>query len=311
MSTQLKGLERLDSEETVFFSRELEAIKKKSYDVLYPELKARKLFPISREAGPGATQITYYQYDRAGMAKVIANFADDLPRAEVKGKAFTSPVQMLGMSYGYNVKEIRSAKFAGKPLEQMRANAAKMGVMQKENQLAFLGETASGLPGFLSNANIGTYTVPNDGTGSSKLWTAKTPALIIRDINGIVNKIFSDTKGIFTADTLLLPLAQYALISSTPRSDNSDTTILEFVLKNNPSLKAVEYVNELLAAGSGSTDVMVAYKKDPMVVTMEVVSDFEQLEPEKRGLEYVIDCVEEFGGILIPYPLAVAKGEGI
>jgi hypothetical protein len=215
------------------------------------------------------------------------------------------------MAYGYNLQEIRAAQFAKKPLQQMRANAAKMGVMQKENTLAFFGETASNIPGFLSNPNIGTYTVPNDGTGASKLWSTKTADQIIRDMNGITNKIAVDTKGVFSADTLLLPLEQYTYIASTARSSTSDTTILKYFLDNNPFIKMVEWVNELDQAGTASADVMVAYKKDPMVLTMEIASDFEQLEPEKRGLEWVVDCIERFGGILIPYPLAVVKGEGI
>lgn len=314
MSKVYKDLPNMDSAESIFFQRELEHVKAKSYDVLYPELKSRSLIPISREAGAGALNITYYQYDMSGMAKVIANFADDLPRADVKGRPFTSIVQTLGAAYGYNLQEIQSARMAGKPLEQRRSDAAKRAVMQKESAVAWSGEAASGLPGLLSNANIGSYTVPADGTGASKLWTTKTPALILRDMNALVNKVFSDTKGVFTADTLLLPLAQYALIAATPRSDTaSDTTILAYFLKNNPFIKSVEWVNEMLAAGTitPGADVMLAYKKDPMVLTQEIADDFKQLEPEKRNLEYVIDCVERFGGVIVYYPLAIVKGEGI
>lgn len=313
MSKVYKDLPNMDSGESIFFQRELELIKSKSYDVLYPELKHRSLIPLSREAGPGANTITYYQYDMAGYAKVVANYADDLPRADVKGLPFTSPVKTLGASFGYNLQEIQAAKMANKPLEQRRADAARRAVLQKESVVAWRGETASGLPGLLTNANIGVYTVPADGTGSSKLWSMKTSDLILRDMNGIVNKIFSDTLGVFEADTLIMPAAQYALISSTARSSTSDTTILAYFLANNPFIKMVTWVNDMLAAGvtTPGADVMLAYKKDPMVLTLEVADDFKQLEPEKRNLEYVIDCVERFGGVIVYYPLAVARGEGI
>lgn len=302
----------LDDAESIFFARQLEYIKAKSYDVVYPELKARSLFPVSREINPGAETVTYYQYDMSGFAKVIANFADDLPRVDARGKAFTSPIKSLGNSYGYNIQEIRAAKMVGgKPLEQRRADAAKRAMLQKESTLAFVGELSSGLPGLLTNANVGTYTVPADGTGASKLWSTKTPDQIIRDMNGMVNKVITDTKGTFTADTLLLPIAQYAQISSTARSSTSDTTILEYFMKNNPFIKTVEWLNEIQGAGTAGADVMIAYKKDPMVLSLEIPSDFEQLEPEKRGLEYMVACLERFAGVLIYYPLAVVKGEGI
>lgn len=312
MSTKVyKDLPLLDSGESIFFQRELEHIKAKSYDVLYPELKSRALIPVSREAGPGAETITYYQYDMSGFAKVVANFADDLPRADVKGLPFSSPVKTLGASYGYNIQEIRAAKMAGKPLEQRRADAAKRAILQKESAVAWSGETASGLPGLLSNANIGSYTVPNDGTGSSKLWTTKSADQILRDMNEIVNKVVDDTKGVFAADTLLLPIAQHTLAATKRIGVDSNMTVLKFFMETNPTIKQVEWVNEMKGAGTGGVDVMLAYKKDPMVLTQEVCSDFEALEPEKRNLEYVIDCIERFGGVIVYYPLAVVKGEGI
>ena len=79
---------RFDSAEdaSVFFARELDHIKAQSYDVEYPEFTALSLFPISNEADPGAETITYYTYDKSGLAKVIDNYSTDLPRADVNGK---------------------------------------------------------------------------------------------------------------------------------------------------------------------------------------------------------------------------------
>ena len=97
----------IDAQESVFFDRELEYIKSQSYDVKFPQLKAKTLIPVSTEAGPGASTITYRAYEGYGVAKIIASYADDLPRADVGGKEFTSNVRSLGDSYGYNVQEIR------------------------------------------------------------------------------------------------------------------------------------------------------------------------------------------------------------
>ena len=79
---------RFDSAEdaSVFFARELDHVKAQSYDVEYPELTALHLFPQSSEADPGAETITYYTYDKTGLAKIIDNYSTDLPRADVTGK---------------------------------------------------------------------------------------------------------------------------------------------------------------------------------------------------------------------------------
>jgi hypothetical protein len=311
MNRKYEQLPHLDADESVFFQRELEYIKSKTFDVKYAELKARRLFPLNPEADPGATEITYYQYDQAGMAKIIANYADDLPRVDIKGKKFTSPIKELGAAYGYTIKEIRSSKMANKKIDQRRANAARRAIAQAENRYAFSGDAGTGLPGFLSNPNISSVTIPADGSGASKLWSSKTPAQIIRDLNLVSNTIVSNTKGVETPDTLLLPVDKYTYIASTPRSDNSDTTILKYFLQNNPFIKNVDWVNELTGACSGGTDRLLAYRRDPDALTLEVPSDFEQLDVEKRNLEYIVDCIESFGGVIIYYPLSVCYGDGI
>ena len=306
---------RMDSDESIFLQRQLDYIKTQTYDIKYAELKSRRLIPISSECDPGAERIFYRQYDQTGLAKVIANYADDLPRADVKGKEFSATVKTLGSSYGYNIQEMRAAIYGNVPLEQRRSNAARRAIAQKENSLAMFGDAALNIPGFFSNPNISSVTIPADGTGASKLWAAKTPDQIIRDMNLVANSIVAVSLGVEIPDTLLLPLAQYNYVASTARSANSDTTILNYFLQNNPYIKNVEWVNELKTAGvpvqQVATDRMFAYRKSPEVVTLEIPSDFEQLELQKVNLEFKIPCIERIGGVLWYYPLAAAFGDGI
>ena len=300
----------LDDGESIFFARQLESVKAKTYDVVYPELKARALLPVSSEAGPGAETIKYEQFDQVGVARIVSSYADDLPRADIKGKEFISNVRSLGAAYGYNLQEVRAAKMAGKPLQQRRANAAKRAVRQKENSIAFFGDSTNNIPGFFSNPNITSVTLPADGTGASKLWSTKTPAQILRDMNLVANTPISTTLGTHTPDTMLLPVAQYSLVSSSPRSDYSDMTILEYFLENNPFITEVTWLNELKGAFS-SLDAVFVYKKDPEYVTLEIPQDFEQLPVQERNLEFVVPCHSRIGGVLMYYPLAAAYGSGI
>lgn len=309
---RIRELEHLDADESVFFLRELENIKARSYDVKYALLKARMLFPVSTDGDPGATKITYRQYDMMGAAKIIANYADDLPRVDVKGKEFSAPVKEFGDAFGFNYKEIQSSAMTGKALDQRRAMTARRAAAQLENSIAFNGDAATGLTGFLTNANIGSATLPADGSGSSKLWSTKTSQQILRDMNLVANTIVSVTKGVEVPDTLLLPIDKYTFVASTPRSDNSDMTILKYFLANNPFIKQVDWANELTNAGAGgSIDRMIAYRRDPEALTLEIPSDYKQLEPQLRNLEYVINCVESIGGVIIYYPLSVCYADGL
>lgn len=301
----------LDADESVFFARELESVKSKTYDKKYANLRARELIPVSFEAGPGADTIKYEQWDHVGVAKIVSNYATDFQRVDVKAKEFRSPVRSLGDSYGYSVQDVRSARLAGKPLETRKAQAAKRGILQLENLIAFFGDSTHNLQGLLNHPNIPTVVIPADGTGASKRFLTKTPDQIIRDMNSIVNAPFSTTKGVEQADTLLLPLDVYAYIASTPRSSTSDTSILDYFLKTNPFIKDVSFLNELKDLGGASVDQAIAYRRDPEVLTLEVPQDFEQFEPQEKGLEFEVPCHSRCGGVILYYPLACAKADQV
>lgn len=301
---------KLDADDQFFFERELEFIKSRTYDVKQPALKYREILPVSHEAGEGAESITYRQYDARGVAKIVANYAKDFPRADVVGQEFTSPVKSLGSSYGYNVQEIRSARFANKPLEQRRANSARRAIMEQENQIALFGNSLAGLKGFLNNAAIGEYTVPADGTGNVKPWSAKTPDLIIRDLNGLVNSVVEVTKGVELPDTILLPLTAYNYINTTPRASTSDMSIRKWFLENNEYVKRIMWLNELQTAGDLGTRRMMAYRMDPEALSLEIPKEFEQFPPQEQGMDFVVHCHSRIGGVIVYYPLSVAFGDG-
>ena len=82
MACKTSGLFREDAGESVFFAQELQKVKAKTYDVKTPANNAMSIFPVTSEADPGADTVAFDSYDSVGMAKIITNYADDLPRAD-------------------------------------------------------------------------------------------------------------------------------------------------------------------------------------------------------------------------------------
>jgi hypothetical protein len=306
----VKSAIRLDANETVFFKRQLEYIKGRTYDVKYKDLKAFDLFPVSSEAPSGATEITWRSFSQYGLAKIIADYAHDFPRVDVFGEENTIKIKDLGVSYGYSIKEIRRAMMSGFNLEERRANVTRRAVEEKMNSLALSGSTTDNINGFLDYPGITEYTVPSTGTGSSQNWSDKTATQILTDLNGIVSAIVDGTSGKERPNVILLPLSQYTLIRNTRVGTYSDVTIYQFFTQNNPDI-SIEWLSELSEAGDSSTDRFMAYTRDADHVTLEVPMMFEQLEEEKKGMEYVIPCHAEFAGVIVYYPLSVAYGDGI
>lgn len=298
-----------DADESIFFARELEAVKSQTFDIKYPLLKARQFIPVSNEAGPGAESITYRQFSQVGMAKLIANYADDLPRADVAAKEFISPIKSIGMSYGWNLQEVRAAAMTGKPLNARRAQAALRGHLARENKIAWFGDTICNLPGFLSNPNIIAVVLPNDGAGASTTLASKTPDQQVRDLNSMATAVHDTSKGVESPDTLLMPITQFNLIFTT-RLPASDMSVGRWFLDNSPHISNVDWLNELDGTGAGGTDSLLAYRRSPSHLTLEIPQDFEELPVQERNLEFVVPTHHRVGGVIIPYPLSISKADG-
>ena len=297
---------KLDAAETIFFNEELESVKAKTYDKKYPELKMRKLIPVSFEVDAGADTITYYQYDAVGMAKIVESYAKDFPRVNVRKKKFTATVESLGDSYGYSIQDIRKARMSGQPLEQREANAAKKGIMQTEDAIAAFGDVKTGLQGLFNHPNVTAVTITAGGD-----WDAKTPDQILADLNLLVNTPNDVTNGVESPDTLILPTMKLVKLSTTPRSTVSDTSILEFFKKANPHIINIDTYFKLKTAGAAGVNRMFTYRRDPDYVTLEIPQDFEMFPPQEDGMEFEVVCHERIGGVLMYYPLAAAYMDGI
>ena len=69
---------RYDAKFTSSLDLQLEHLRAKTYDIKYPELRARRFIPVDTSVDPGAETHAYYQFDSYGMADLIANYADDI-----------------------------------------------------------------------------------------------------------------------------------------------------------------------------------------------------------------------------------------
>ncbi|MDR2359669.1 MAG: DUF2184 domain-containing protein [Oscillospiraceae bacterium] len=313
---------RFDSDEdaSVFFARELDYIKKETYDVLYPEFTAVNLFPFSSEVDPGAQTITYYGYEKVGFAKIIHNYATDLPRTDIKGKPATAKVYGIGDSFGYSIEEMRASRYAGKSLDVRKGESARYAIDRKINQIAWAGDKETGLMGVLSeDNNVPIFTLPLNAGGTSTKWVDKTPEEILKDIAAMQAYTATLTKSVERPDTLAIPTDAYLYIANTPRSDSSDKSILTWILENSARLKNIVEAPELNAdsgitpysEGNTPQGVGFMFSKDPRKFTIENPLPFFQHPIQPKGLEFEIPCEAKTAGALIYYPLSMLIIPGI
>ena len=307
-------LDAISTNAALFMSRELESIEAEIYRFKERELKYRRLFPVSNRDSPGAETITYRMYGRVGMAKIITDYSQDLPRADVYGQSVTQPVRSLGVSVGWSQQEIRAAVMAGVPLETEKAAAQRRAIREKEHRLAFYGDSPTGIVGFLENPNIPTMTAPNGEAGTSD-WASKTAAEIMADIRLMTSMVRKQSKGVHNPDTMLLPSDQYEIIAATPRSDLSDKTILDHLLDNPRAfgLTTVEPLYSELenAFTSGTEDGAVVYEKSKENIELRIPMELTLYPMQEKGLELIVPGESRIGGIVVRYPLAFLFFTGI
>lgn len=304
----------MDAGESVFFARQLEYIRPKIYDVKRPPLSALAVFPIDTTVPEWANTVTYRMFDATGIAKIIASYADDLPMVGINGKEFSSPVHSLGDAYGWSTAEIRAAAATGVPLKSSKAVMAKRGHDIAVNKIAWFGDAEAGLPGFLSNTNIPVYTIPNDGTGTSKLWSTKTADQIIRDMTAMVNLVRTQSKDVHRATELWVSLDSWTIISTTVRgtvANPSADSILKVFQVNNPDVTVRPILELGQVATYSNLNVIVAIENTLENLQLVLPMPFREYPPQANNLAFKVPCESRVGGVTIEYPFAMVIGSGI
>ena len=293
---------RMD-EAGLFLERQLEFIRPQVFEVTYADIKYPTLLPVTSEAGPGAQTFTYRIMDSTGEFKLIADAADDLPRADISQVEKSINIRSFGGSFGYTVQELRAAQMANIALEQRRASAVRRAYEEKVEAVAMFGEPSVNLAGFFNNATVDIIAADRWFTGSTASGTAQD---MLELLNYGVSAIINASKMKEQPDTILLAYEDYNKISTTRNSDSSDVTVLEYFLRTNPYIRNVEPVNQLDADNSVlNTNRMVVYKRDPEKVQLHIPQPLELFPPQQRGLEFIVPAHARVGGVALYYPKSV------
>ena len=293
---------RMD-EAGLFLERQLEFIRPQVFEITYADIKYPTLLPVTSEAGPGAQTFTYRIMDSTGEFKLIADAADDLPRADISQVEKSINIRSFGGSFGYTVQELRAAQMANIALEQRRASAVRRAYEEKVEAVAMFGESSVNLAGFFNNATVDVIATDRWFTGSTASGTAQD---MLELLNYGVSAIINASNMKEQPDTILLAYEDYNKISTTRNSDSSDVTVLEYFLRTNPYIRNVEPINQLDADNSVlNTNRMVVYKRDPEKVQLHIPQPLELFPPQQRGLEFIVPAHARVGGVALYYPKSV------
>jgi hypothetical protein len=303
----LQGFDLLRNDaDAIYFARSLDYVSARNVEVLRPIRGIDRFVPTSNEFPVGAESMVYRIYDAVGMAKIIGANVDDLPRVDVRGIEMSVRSQTIGVSYGWTQKELRTAQYSGSGLPTRKATIARDVVDRKEDAIKVSGDAVYNVYGILTHPNVPSVTAPIGDWANA----ATSAEEIVDDVIALVNAVYTQSKGNFTAAVLAMPY-QLRMIAARKRFTAPATdTALSFIRQTFPDLTIVE-VPELAAAGAGGTHVAMVGTNNPAHYAYERVMPFRELPPQARNLEMIVNCEAETAGVIVYQPLALAKMEGL
>jgi hypothetical protein len=225
---------------------------------------------------------------------------------------------MAGIGYYYTLEELGVAmQIPGYALTAERGDAARRAYEEFMDRVAFFGDTTKNWTGLTNDANVTAGSAIADGTGSSALWTTKTADQIIRDVNQILTGIYTGSATVEMADTVLLPVASFALLATT-RVPNTTASTLGWLQQYNTYTAitgqslTIRAVRGLETAGAGATNRMIGYRNDPQILKLHLPMPHKFLNVmQVTALRYDVPGIFRTGGIEIRRPGSVRYLDGI
>lgn len=296
-------------DKVLFRALDLEAIDTTLYEPKYEELTARQCFNLKTDIHPGAETYAYNVLTRSGVAKIMGNVADDLPLVDADLKREFAKIYTIATGFTYTVQEMRAAQMTGTTVDATKAGVARRAVAEKENRISWIGDADYNIKGVVNAAGIQIENVAQNAGGKTK-WAEKTSDEIVEDIRKIRKKV-TVLPGHGTSGNLCLcvPADQYEELNRR-YSDYDARTIMQVVTEYK-WFSMINRVADLKGVGTAVTDSFLVMDASPEVMQLVIPMDLTRLDEEWKYPKWTVPVEERCGGVLVRYPMAIARGDGI
>ncbi|QAX92284.1 major head protein [Pantoea phage vB_PagM_LIET2] len=287
---------RLDEAESIFLARELDALRARVFEAEFPGLNALQIFPVQSEAASWQKTFTYGLMSEFGIAKIVSDYADDIPMVGVMGQWETCTIYRIADAYQFSLDEIRAAQALGKNLNGRLALAARRGCDAKINELAFKGDAAYNIVGLFNHPNLTWVSASLSWTagGSGKTGSAAAFDDLVKAI-GIVNTV---TKGLHNANRIVIPPSMTTVL--TAQLPNTSISYKSFLLQEYPNMAI--YTAQELEAGPGGKPCAIVFEYDADSLAIELSQPFEQMPAVWNNFHAKVACSARTAGLIVYKP---------
>ena len=208
----------------------------------------------------------------------------------------------------------------GRSLDQIYDKGLRLNYNKMLDENVYFGFSEFGTTGLVNDPNITASYVAMNAGNTSRKFKDKTPDEILKDINEALNDAWAasgyDLSGM--PNHIGLPPAIFAYLVSTKVSNAADKSILNYLLENNIAKNqgvdlTIVPMRQLINAGVGSTDRMIAYVNDDDKVTFDITVPLGRImtQPSVEHLAYLSAYAGQVGQVKFLYTQCAVYKDGI
>ncbi len=173
--------------------------------------------------------------------------------------------------------------------------------------------------GLINNPNITRAAAPGHTPGGSDTqWQHKTADEILNDINDAISSLWRDNDCSSDAlpNHILIPVQQFGMLVTRKVSDDSERSILTYVLENNLTAQqggslTISPCKWCATAGSSASDRMVVYMNRVDRVCFNLTQPLRRMDTEYSEMRIKIPYIAQFSEVRFLYPSTVRYLDGI
>ena len=282
-------------------------VETEAYKADYTDITFTDILPVINLNDSTATSFAYYYVTEAGKAHLSNN---DGKIAWVDSYLGMKQVDLHdgNVGYKYSIKELQRISKLGGRLDSLKVETAVSASLELAQEIAYFGDESRGIVGFYNNPDVPSV-APIGGTD----WTGKTAIQIVADINHLFGTAFKTTKQKEfkqnnKTNRLLLPTDKWTQVATTKISENSNTTILEFIAQKCPFISDAK---NIISSVELADNTMRIYQKDKRKVAFYWGHTINFKAPQSVDLMIQVPADFSIGGTVNRKPLSCWDMEGI
>lgn len=273
---------------------------KRQYDAAYPETSALALFPVTTEINPAFSRFEYMKFDGVTMAKIIADYSDDLPTVDATSSMESGVVHRMGNAWFISIDEIKTGAALGSSLSDRKAALAREGHETLVNHLVFKGSNPHKILSVFDHPNIPRV------TSASGAWNDAEKAS--DELTDLIEQMETATNGLHKVTDIVIPPSQRKLLAK--RMPETTMSYLDWFKSQNNGI-TISSISELEDIDGAGTKGVLAYEKNPLNMSIEIPEAFNMLPMQPKDLHFKVPCTSKTTGLIVYRPLTLILLVGV